>query len=100
MATESIVPQVYQQILTGIVSHTDLHQDDYIFFEIHAECDIQHSEDLLNIAAGLVDTPESRRAMRNATARILNMRSRLWDDLLARAGRMPANATQSLRMSA
>jgi pyrroloquinoline quinone (PQQ) biosynthesis protein C len=100
MATESIVPQVYQQILTGIVSHTDLNQDDYIFFEIHAECDIQHSEDLLNIAAGLADTPESRRAMRNATARILNMRSRFWDDLLARAGRMPANATQSLRMSA
>ena len=99
-ATETIVPQVYQQILTGIVSHTDMHQDDYIFFEIHAECDIQHSEDLINIASDLVHTSESRRAMRNATARILNMRSRLWDDLLARAGRMPVRRSGSMRLSA
>ena len=100
LATETVVPQVYQHILTGIVSHTDMHQDDYIFFEIHAECDIQHSEDLITIAADLANTPESRRAMRNATARILNMRSRLWDDLLARAGRMPLRRSNSLKLSA
>ena len=100
LATETVVPQVYQHILTGIVSHTDMHQDDYIFFEIHAECDIQHSEDLITIAADLANTPESRRAMRNATARILNMRSRLWDDLLARAGRMPLRRSNSLKLCA
>ena len=100
LATETVVPQVYQHILTGIVSHTDMDQDDYIFFEIHAECDIQHSEDLITIAADLANTPESRRAMRNATARILNMRSRLWDDLLARAGRMPLRRSNSLKLSA
>ena len=90
MGTEYIVPTMYSYILKGIKEHTSLTPRDYYFFELHAKCDDDHAQDLINIAAELAVDPNVREGLRFGVFSALNLRRAVWDVMLARATDMPA----------
>lgn len=85
IGTEMVVPAIYEKILEAIRSHTDLREEEYYFFTLHAECDHEHAADLIEITLDLAATPRNREAMRFGVHSALNLRKAFWDIMLSRA---------------
>lgn len=85
IATEMIVSRVYEQLLNGIRDHTSISPDDYIFFDLHVECDDEHAEKLIEITAEIAETSNAREAIRFGVISSLNLRCAFWDVMLSRA---------------
>lgn len=85
IATEYIVPQVYNYFIEGIKNHTDLAPDDYFFFELHAHADDEHAEDLNKIIVDLSEQYSTREAIRFGVISALNLRKSFWDVMLSRS---------------
>lgn len=85
IATEMVVPTIYQYILESIQTHTDLTEDDYYFFTLHAACDHEHAEALISISIDIASESENREAIRFGVHSALNLRKAFWDIMLSRA---------------
>ena len=85
IATEMVVPLMYQYILDGIRRHSTLEPRDYYFFELHAGCDEAHALSLLAITEDLAQNFGVREAIRFGVFSALNLRKAFWDIMQSRA---------------
>ena len=92
LATEAMVKHIYRYILRGIRQQTELARRDYVFFELHCEVDDEHADLMLRVANDLVlqDSLADNDShpiddLRTGMLAALELRSRFWDALHARA---------------
>ncbi|QQR88958.1 MAG: iron-containing redox enzyme family protein [Myxococcales bacterium] len=86
IGTEFVVPTIYGYINEGLKLHSSLSDDDRFFFELHAKCDEEHADHLIQIAKDLAaDRSNKREAIRFGAISALNLRAAVWDVMLARA---------------
>jgi len=85
IATEFIVPEIYQHFIDAIEQHSTFDDDASLFFRLHVDCDDGHGEDLVNVIKDVAVDPSEREAIRFGTLLALNLRSAFWDSMLARA---------------
>lgn len=85
LGTELIVSSIYSKILSGIKSATDIAPKDYVFFELHSECDDDHAQQLLLIASQLAIDSDAERQIEYGMSRALELRCRFWDQMLERS---------------
>lgn len=85
IATEMIVSTIYGYLHAAVKKHTDLTADDYLFLELHLDCDDEHAEQLKQISVDMAEDPEVREALRFGVLSSLNLRNAFWDVMLARA---------------
>ena len=85
IATEFIVPEIYQHFIDAIEQHSTFDDDASLFFRLHVDCDDGHGEDLVNVIKDVAVEPSEREAIRFGTLLALNLRSAFWDAMLARA---------------
>ncbi len=90
IATELIVPHIYERILLAIQNHTSLSPEQYVFFTLHAGCDEAHANVLLEIARDLVVDTDSADALGQGVRAAIDMRISFWDQMYERALKMPA----------
>jgi pyrroloquinoline quinone (PQQ) biosynthesis protein C len=85
IATELVVPTMYSYILDGIRRHSTLTAEESFFFELHAQCDSRHGNDLREITQELSEKIDCREAVRFGVFSSLNLRKAFWDIMLSRA---------------
>ena len=85
IATEMVVPTMYDYILKGIKNNSQLTPREYHFFELHAVADDEHGQDLVNITIDLAKQYDLREAIRFGVFSSLNLRRAFWDIMLSRA---------------
>lgn len=85
VGTEFVVPTIYTYLLEGIRQFTDLEDDDFIFFTLHATCDQEHADDLRGITIDIAGPPDHREAIRFGVLSALNLRKAFFDIMLSRA---------------
>lgn len=85
IATEMIVSTIYGYLHTAVKNHTDLTAEDYLFLELHLDCDDEHAEQLKQISIEMAEDSEVREALRFGVLSSLNLRNAFWDVMLARA---------------
>ena len=83
VATECLVPAIYQYLLDAIMGHTSLSPSDYVFLLLHIHVDEKHGSDLAGITADLATTNVIRVQMLSAVRAVLEARVRLWGSLLS-----------------
>jgi len=83
--TELLVPIIYTKFLEAIKSHTDLSPDQYVFFDLHSECDKEHADQILLIAKDLAVNPEACEQIEYGAKMATQMRSIFWDKMHERA---------------
>jgi len=95
IGTELIVSSIYNQILEGLKTHSQLTMSERVFFDLHSECDDEHAEQLLSIARDLASDSSACERIEYGAKMALHMRTVFWDKMLARAQHLPAasNAT-------
>lgn len=98
--TESVVPRIYTQILSGIQRSGSMDPDDYVFWTLHVHCDEGHGENIQLAIEPYLDRPENRRLVMRGAMRILEARKRWFDGLermvfrpRARLGRVSQGAS-------
>jgi pyrroloquinoline quinone (PQQ) biosynthesis protein C len=85
IGTELITPQVYEQILTGLKSYTELTLNERIFFDLHSVCDVKHAEQLVLIASDLAVDSDACEKIEYGARSALYLRTLFWDKMLVRA---------------
>ena len=85
IATEFIVPEIYQHFIDAIEKHSTFDDKASLFFRLHVDCDDGHGQDLVNVITDVAAEPSEREAIRFGTLLALNLRSAFWDAMLARA---------------
>ena len=84
LATEFIVPMVYQHIALAIENHSTFQDSISSFFRIHIDCDEGHSQNLIDITIDIANDMETREAIRFGVISALNLRNSFWDSQIAR----------------
>jgi pyrroloquinoline quinone (PQQ) biosynthesis protein C len=86
LGTESIVKNIYKNIIQAIETHTELTLEDYVFFSLHTEVDDEHGLILLNIAEQMAsESAKAESELRKGMLKALNLRASFWDDMYERA---------------
>ena len=86
LGTESMVKYVYRPITEAIRRFTNLHQRDYVFFELHSEVDDEHAELMMRVADELAaGDPKIIKEIQRGMESALQLRARFWDQLYSRA---------------
>tara|TARA_B100001093_G_scaffold515829_1_gene593106 strand:+ start:2200 stop:3006 length:807 start_codon:yes stop_codon:yes gene_type:complete len=85
IATEFIVPEIYQHFINAIEQHSTFDNNASLFFRLHVDCDDGHGDDLVNVIKDVAAEPSEREAIRFGALLALNLRSAFWDAMLARA---------------
>jgi pyrroloquinoline quinone (PQQ) biosynthesis protein C len=85
IGTELIVSKIYNQILEGLKTYTDLTMTQYVFFELHSKCDDDHAAQLINIAVDLAVNEEACKQIEYGVSMAIKMRTDFWDKMLDRA---------------
>ncbi len=85
LGTELIVSSIYSKILSGIKTATNIAPKDYVFFELHSECDDDHAQQLLLVASQLAIDSDAERQIEYGMSRALELRCRFWDQMLERS---------------
>lgn len=86
LGTESIVKHIYQYIIEAIQNHTNLSQEQYVFFQLHTQVDDEHGLVLLDIAKQMSSKDKKNETdLRKGMLKALNLRAAFWDDMHARA---------------
>ena len=98
IATEFIVPEIYQHFIAAIEKHSTFDDKASLFFRLHVDCDDGHGQDLVNVITDVAAEPSEREAIRFGTLLALNLRSSFWDAMLARALTMRMLQKQLLRL--
>jgi len=92
IGTELVVPRIYAYLIEGIKRYTQLKEEDYFFFTLHAACDQAHAEDLRQISIDIAQQAEHREALRFGALSALNLRKAFFDIMLSRAMDAPNGA--------
>jgi pyrroloquinoline quinone (PQQ) biosynthesis protein C len=85
LATESIVPTLYQPFLQAIERIGDLHPRDTVFFPLHTAVDDQHQATLRQIAIDYAATESGRLELTMGMHKALALRDSFWSWLHQRA---------------
>ena len=95
IGTELIVSKIYSQILQGLRNHSQVKPVDYVFFDLHSQCDDEHATQFISIAEELAIDDAAREQIEYGTRVALNMRVMFWDKMLERAQNItsPVNLT-------
>ena len=93
IGTELIVSNIYNQILTGLESHSNLTLKERVFFDLHSECDEEHASQLLSIAIDLANDKSSREKIEYGVNMAIHLRSMFWDQMFERAKNYSATQT-------
>ncbi len=85
VATESIVPSMYEKLHQAL-KKSSLQPQDYVFFPLHYIVDEGHAETLDLLAEELISTNENTsQELEETVTRVLDERGLFYEDLLARA---------------
>lgn len=90
IGTEFIVSSIYQHILKGLKTYSDLTMTERVFFDLHSQCDDDHAAQMLLIAKDLASDIAACERIEYGAKMATNMRTVFWDAMLARAQQMPA----------
>ena len=85
LGTELIVSKIYSQILQGLQNHSTIEPRDYVFFDLHSQCDDEHAAQFISIAEELAVNEMAREQIEYGTKMAINMRVMFWDKMLERA---------------
>jgi len=96
IGTELIVSSIYNQILEGLKSHSELTMVERVFFDLHSQCDDEHAAQMISIAKDLAQDSMACERIEYGTKMAINMRIQFWDKMLERAQSFPADAAQSI----
>jgi len=91
IGTELIVSSVYNQILEGLKSHSNLTMTQRVFFDLHSECDEAHAAQMIVIAEDLAKDRTACEQIEYGVKMAINMRVMFWDEMLERARNFPAS---------
>ncbi len=95
IGTELIVSKIYNQILEGLKAHSNLTIQQRVFFDLHSECDDEHSAQLLLIAKDLADSPKSSEKIEYGAIEAIKLRVEFWDNMFERAQSFSSNASST-----
>ena len=84
LGTELIVSNIYQKILCGIKAANTLTPKEYVFFDLHAECDDEHAQQFVRIASDLLVDSEAESQIEYGMTQALKLRCEFWDQMLER----------------
>lgn len=90
IGTEFIVSSIYQKILKGLETHSNLTMKEHVFFDLHSQCDDEHAVQMLSIAKDLAKDSTACERIEYGARTAINMRTVFWDAMLARAQQFPA----------
>lgn len=90
IGTELIVSSIYNQILEGLKSHSDLTMIERVFFDLHSQCDDEHATQMISIAKDLAQDKMASERIEYGARMAINMRIQFWDKMLERAQSFPA----------
>ena len=90
IGTELVVSSIYNQVLVGLREHSGLSMTEHVFFDLHSQCDEEHADQMLTIAADLARDNESCNKIAYGARKAIELRSAFWDEMLQRARRQPS----------
>lgn len=92
IGTEHIVPTVYKRILQliSISSFSDI--EETYFFVLHSECDVSHSQKMVQILYDICRDKDCREAVRFGALSALNLRSSFFDVMNVRVEEIKCRA--------
>ena len=93
IGTELIVSNIYNQILDGLKSHSNLTMTQRVFFDLHSVCDDEHAAQMLLVAEDLAEDQKTCEQIEYGVNMAINMRTVFWDTMLDRAQSFPASAS-------
>lgn len=85
IATEYIMPKIYEKILASVQQYSSLTKEEYIFLPLHCEADEEHGETLRAIAVDLAEHESNRGLLKHGVHEALQLREKFWDQMLTRA---------------
>jgi pyrroloquinoline-quinone synthase len=91
IGTELIVSRIYDQILEGLKTHSNLTMTQRVFFDLHSQCDEEHAAQMLLIAEDLAQDSTACEQIEYGARMAINMRISFWDKMLERAHNFPAS---------
>ena len=92
IGTELIVSSIYNQILEGLETHTNLTMAEHVFFNLHSQCDEQHAEQIALITEDLARNSRACDQIEYGVKMAINMRVIFWDKMHERAQNFPTSA--------
>jgi pyrroloquinoline quinone (PQQ) biosynthesis protein C len=84
IGTEFIVPDVYNHILELINKSSFFNIEENYFFTLHSECDVEHSQQLIELLYDFCEDKDCREAVRFGAMSALNLRTAFFDVMAAR----------------
>lgn len=91
IGTEFIVAGIYNQILEGLKSHSELTMAQRVFFDLHSVCDDEHAAQMLRITENLAHNADACEQIEVGIRSAIGLRSAFWDEMLERARGFPAS---------
>ncbi len=95
IGTELIVARIYEQILEGLKSHSDLTMSQRVFFDLHSVCDDEHAAQMNLITEDLAQDPIACEQIQFGIQSATKLRSSFWDTMLQRARSFPASKSHA-----
>ncbi len=95
IGTELIVSRIYNQILEGLKTHSDLTLTQHVFFDLHCECDEEHAAQIALITEDLAQNSMACDQIEYGVKMAINMRVIFWDKMQERAQNSPASAPRA-----
>ena len=97
IGTELIVSSIYDQILEGLKSHSDLTMTERVFFDLHSQCDDEHAAQMITIAKELAHDEMACERIEYGAKMAIKMRTVFWDKMLERALSFPVAETSVVK---
>lgn len=95
IGTELIVSRIYDQILEGLRTYSNLTMTQRVFFDLHSQCDEKHADEMLSIAEELADNRSACAEIGHGVDAAIAMRTKFWDEMLVRARGFPSSSSVS-----
>jgi pyrroloquinoline-quinone synthase len=92
IGTELIVSGIYNQILKGLEAHSNLTMKQYVFFNLHSECDKAHAAQIALITEDLARNNMACEQIEYGVKMAINMRIIFWDKMQERAQNFSTSA--------
>ena len=93
IGTELIVSRIYNQILDGLKTYSNLTMTQRVFFDLHSQCDEKHAAQVLFIAKELAQDHTACEQIEYGAKMAIKLRIAFWDKMLERAHVLPAATT-------
>jgi len=96
IGTELVVSRIYNQILEGLKAHSDLTMKEYVFFNLHSQCDEHHAAQITLIVEDLARNSAACEQIEYGVKMAISMRVIFWDKMHERARNFPASAPRAI----